>query len=153
MKLPFGFAFEETMQGTWRPLAGTDPAERSLSFTVRAEVADVAAWLRDSEVALEGTVAVAGLAEHAPARGTMLLSPLRRGIIGYRLSFTGDDGQPYELAGQKELRTLDWPRAMTTLPATLSRASGEPVGEATLHFDTRRDLLGFLASWKPIRAR
>src|SRR5262245_13719689 len=153
MKLPLGFAFEETMAGTWwrREAAGATNGERPVAFTVRAQAADLAEWLRTGQVALDGTIEVDGLAAHVPARGTMLLAPLRQRIIRYELAFTGDDARPYRLEGQKDISLADLPGSLTLLPATIVRGDGnEEVGRATLRFDAKADLLEFLRSWRPV---
>ncbi|HJZ83656.1 MAG TPA: hypothetical protein VKN99_00600 [Polyangia bacterium] len=148
MKLPFGFRFEETMAGTWSDGRG---AERPIRFTVHARSTDLGQTLRDGTVELDGTIEAEGLVAHAPARGTMLLLPLTKGIIRYELAFTGDDGKPYRLEGQKELRVADLAHTLTTLPAVIVHGdSGAETGRAMLRFDTKNDLLGFLSSWKPL---
>ena len=154
MKLPLGFAFEETMAGTWSRAsgaAGGPNGERPVAFTVRARAADLAEWLRTGQVGLDGTIEVSGLASHVPARGTMVLAPLRRRIIRYELAFTGDDARPYRLEGQKDLSLADLPGSLTVLPAVIVHGdSGTEVGRATLRFDAKADLVEFLLSWRPV---
>src|SRR5262249_23133234 len=128
-------------------------AERPIRFSLRAAAEDLARYLRDHTVALSGTLEAEGLAAHAPAEGTMLLAPLTQGIIRYELAFTGDDGQPYRLQGQKNVRLADLAGTMTTLPASILKVeAGVEVGRAVLRFNLKDDFLSFLRSWKPVVA-
>jgi hypothetical protein len=149
MKAPLGFSFREKMAGTWAPPGGGP--ERSIEFALDARAADLLRFAHDDEVELSGTVALEGLCEGAPARGTMLLAPLTRGLIRYELTFTGDDGKPYRLEGQKNVRWTALAASLTNLSASILAAdSGAEVGRAELRFDLRADLIGFLRSWRPV---
>jgi hypothetical protein len=151
MKLPLGFEFKEEMSGTWTPPDGG--AERSIRFSLRASADDLARYLRDHTVTLRGTLEAEGLAGHAPAEGTMMIAPLTQGVIRYELAFTGDDGHPYRLQGQKNVKLTDFANTMTTLPASILKVeAGAEVGRAVLRFNLRDDLLSFLRSWKPVVA-
>ena len=151
MKLPLGFEFKEEMAGTWTPPDGG--AERPIRFSLRASADDLARYLRDHTVTLRGTLEADGIAASAPAEGTMLIAPLTQGIIRYELAFTGDDGHPYRLQGQKNVKLTDFANTMTTLPASILKVeAGSEVGRAVLRFNLRDDLLSFLRSWKPVVA-
>src|SRR5438477_7200539 len=117
MKLPLGFSFQEEMSGTWTPPEGG--AERPIRFSLQAAAEDFATYLRDHTVALSGMLSAEGLAEQSSAKGTMLIEPLRRGIIRYELAFKGDDGKAYRLEGHKTIKLLDLPRSLTRLPVSL----------------------------------
>jgi hypothetical protein len=152
MKLPLGFRFQETMSGTWvKSEGGAD--RRPIEFSVSAQAADLAQYLKDSRIHLSGTISVEGLAARAPAEGSMVLSPVRRRVIRYEMAFTGDDGRPYRLEGEKRVRVAHLVHSMTTLSAVVLAAdSSAEVGRAELRFDVSADLFSFLRSWRPVLA-
>ena len=143
-----GFEFRESMTGTWTA-AGKPGDERPVRVTLHAVADDALAHLKDGLTQVVGTIEIAGLAEEAAVGGVLEIALLRKRIIRYDLGFVGDDGKPYRLQGQKDIRLADLPGTMTTLPAEIRDAGGQTVGKALVRFDLRSDLLTFLASWKP----
>ena len=142
-----GFRFDETMAGTYS--FNDRPAERRpFSFTVEARAESILRHLRTSETSLHGTLEAPGLAEHAPIEGTLIMAPLTRRIIRYEFRFTGDDGNPYRFAGQKDIRLTSPVKSFTTLPGSIFDAAGSEVATADTRFDLRGDGLQFMTSWR-----
>ncbi len=147
MGMKRGFQFAETMRG-WYALA-RDPGERlPLSFSIHARAESILRYLSDRRVVLRGTLDAERLADNVPVEGTMLLDPLGQRIIGYELCFTGNDGQPYYFVGQKDVSVGNLVESMTTLPADIRQANGEPIATSVTRFDLRSDWLSFLRSWR-----
>jgi len=140
-----GFGFRETMAGSIR--LGDGP-ERRVVFHLRAAVPHLAEYLRDGRTAIDGEIFIEGLAQDAPLHGSLWIWP-HRSIIRYEFSFTASDGRELVLAGQKNVRLLDFRRTMTTLPAELRTASGEPLGQALVYF-ALADLPSFVRSFHPV---
>jgi hypothetical protein len=92
---------------------------------------------------------IPGLATRQPLRGTLLLQPFLGRVIRYEFEFTGDDGQPYSFAGQKDIRWLSPLRTWTELPDEVRDAAGTLVGTALTYFDMKKDGVTFIRSWKP----
>jgi hypothetical protein len=135
--------FSETMAGTWKK-TGTS-TELPMSFTIAVETAGRPRALGTVAADLEGTITAEGLANDAPVRGSMEISPVEHRRIRYVLDFEGDDGKPYHFDGWK---SIDWLRvrsSWTTLPGTVTDADGEVAGVAHLKFDLA-DLPKFLRS-------
>jgi hypothetical protein len=142
-----GFSFRETMSGSyWRLDAPTD--ERAIAFTIEARAADLRRFARDKTWRITGAVDVEGLASARPLEGTLAFKLLDERRLPYRFAFEGDDGQRYELSGQKEISPLALLDSMTVLPASLYDARGEEIGRATLRFDARRDLGRWMKSFR-----
>jgi hypothetical protein len=143
-----GFQFAETMSGTFA-LASAPQQRRRFSFSILAHAPSALAHLLDGKTALRGTLEADGLATSAPIEGTLTLAPLTRRMIRYEFSFTGDDGQRYRFAGQKDIRLRDLRRSFTVLPGRLTDEDGREVGTADTRFDLGADLFQFLSSWRP----
>jgi hypothetical protein len=143
-----GFEFKEVMSGTYTR-TGQPSQTGSLRIVARAHAADVVRHARDALMKLEGTLDMERVADDVPMAGILELRPFTRKIIRYDFSFTGNDGQPYRFAGQKDIRFTDLARTFTTLRGDVTDARGEQIATATLHFDLKADLLPFLVSWKP----
>jgi hypothetical protein len=142
-----GFSFRETMSGSyWRLDAPTD--ERAIAFTIEARAGDLRRFARDKTWRIAGTVDVEGLATARPLDGTLAFKLLDEQRLPYRFAFEGDDGQRYELSGQKEINPLALVDSMTVLPASLYDASGEEIARATLRFDARHDLGRWMKSFR-----
>jgi hypothetical protein len=60
----------------------------------------------------------------------------------------GDDGQRYELNGQREWSALAPIDSMTILPASVFDDRGEEVARATLRFDMRADWASWMRSFR-----
>jgi len=145
-RLP-GFQFDETMAGKVTLTGAEFPAgERDLVLTLRASVPHLGDYLRDGRTTLTGTATLEGLAESVPLHGSLWIWPHRQ-IVRYELDFPVA-GQQLRLAGQKDVRLLDFRRTMSTLPARLYDESGREVGHGTLLFDWA-DLPSFLRSFTP----
>jgi hypothetical protein len=145
-----GFEFRETMSGSYRLDASPD-RERAISFTVGAKVTTMLKFLRDKKAAIQGAIEMEGFANHRACRGTMVMDPLIGKIVGYELTFADDAGRTHVLQGQKNVEFTRFLHTMTTLPAQIFDSDGKRVGEATLRFDARSDLVRFLRSFRPLR--
>jgi hypothetical protein len=143
-----GFAFSETMSGTFE--WDREPGKKlPLRFDVTAHAESTRKHLTTGEAALRGTIRVPGLAESAPAEGSIVIRPIGQRIIRYELRFRGDDGKPYELVGQKDIRWLAPLETFTTLPAEILDEEHRRIAKCVLRFDLRRDGFRFLRSFKP----
>lgn len=143
-----GFEFRETMSGAYT-LVGRPGEEKRIKFTLRAVAEDALRHLRDGLTRVEGTLEMEDFADEAPVSGTLQIAPITQRVIRYEFGFLGNDGQPYRLVGQKDIRLANLVASMTTLPATIFDAGGRPVARTTVKFDLQNDLLPFLVSWKP----
>jgi hypothetical protein len=144
-----GFQFEETMTGTY---TRTGDGQDSGGFRFRARVTAASALrhLRDGMAKLEGTLDMDGFADDVPLSGTIEIRPLFKKIIRYEFGFTANDGNPYQFAGQKNIRFDELVPTMTTLSGSITDArDGTEVARATCRFDVKGDLIPFLVSWKP----
>ena len=146
-----GFEFRESMSGTYT-LTGQPGVEQPIRFTLRVHAEDALAHVRDKDyqARVEGTLEMDGFADEVAVAGTMEIAPVQKRAIRYALSFVANDGLPYKLVGQKDIRLGDLAGTLTTLPAQVLDASGKAVARAQVTFDVRADLLKFLASWKPL---
>lgn len=144
-----GFSFAETMTGTveWDAQPGV---QHPFSFEVTAEAASTRAHLQDGKAALRGVVHARPLARAADATGTITIRPVGQKIIRYELAFTGDDGQAYELVGQKDIRWRDAVHTLTYLPAEIRDANHRRVGACKTTFDLKRDFWRFVRSFRPL---
>lgn len=142
-----GFQFEETMSGTYMP-ADEPGVSRPMSFSIQVRADSVVGYLRDHLTTIVGILQAPGLAESAPVEGTMTIAPVAQKLIRYELSFTGDDGKPYYLRGQKNIVLGDLRRTMTELPVDIRDSGGALFATGTLRFDMRSDWKQFLSSWR-----
>jgi hypothetical protein len=136
--------FRETMAGTLRLADGPRP------FRMRLEVDLPGVLLPRSDVlaTLTGHVEADGLVDDPAATGTLRIAPIAARMIHYKCDFTALDGRRLHLDGHKSIDQAHPVKSMTTLPATVRDDNGEVVGEADLMFDSRKDLLPFLASFR-----
>jgi hypothetical protein len=143
-----GFQFAETMSGTveWDAEPGR---KHPFSFEVTAHAGSLRDHLATGRALLHGVVHAPPRAESADAEGTITIRPLGQRIIRYELTFAGDDGQRYELVGQKDIRYLRLLHTLTTLPAEIIDESHRRVGTCVTRFDLRRDAWSFLRSFRP----
>ncbi len=144
-----GFEFRETMSGSYT-LIGQPGVERPLRFSLRVHAEDALAHARDHVARASGTLEMDGFADEVAVAGTLVLTPLTKRVIRCELTFVANDGLPYKLQGQKDIRFSDLVGSLTTLPAQIVDAAGKPVAKAQVTFDVRADLLKFIASWKPL---
>jgi hypothetical protein len=143
-----GFEFSETMSGTveW----DAEPGKRHpFRFDVTAHASSVRDHLFTGHAELHGKVLAPPKARDAKAEGTITIRPLGGRIIRYELAFTGDDGERYEIVGQKDIDFLHPLTTFTTLPAEIVDASHHRVGTCLTRFDLRRDWWRFLRSFRP----
>ena len=140
-----GFQFEETMTGTYR----RDGSDHRFEFRLRARQPSMLSFLRDRTATIEGHVDAAGLATHAVLAGTLLLDPILGRRIRYDFGFTGDDGESYRFAGQKDVDPHHPVDTMTTLPGEILDDSGAVYATALVRFDPR-SLPSFLGSFRPL---
>jgi hypothetical protein len=143
-----GFEFSETMAGTveWDAEPGT---RHPFRFDITAHADSTRAHLADGRATIRGTVYAPPKSRSAPAEGTITIRPIGQKIIRYELRFTGDDGQPYELVGQKDISFLHPFASFTTLPGEILDGSQRKVGTCLTHFDLKRDGWRFLRSFRP----
>jgi hypothetical protein len=143
-----GFEFSETMAGTveW----DTDPGKRHpFRFDITAHADSTRAHLANGRATIRGTVYAPPKTRSAPAEGTITIRVLGGKFIRYELGFTGDDGQHYELVGQKDLSYLRPFTTFTTLPAEIVDAQHHKVGSCLTRFDLKRHWWRFLRSFRP----
>jgi hypothetical protein len=142
-----GFSFRETMSGSyWRLDAPAD--ERAITFTIEARAHDLRRFARDKTWRITGTIDAEGLASRRPLEGTLGFRLVDERRLPYRFDFVGDDGERYELSGQKEWSGLAPIESMTLLPASLYDGGGEEMARATLRFDVRSDLGRWMKSFR-----
>jgi hypothetical protein len=142
-----GFSFREKMSGMyWRLDAPTE--ERAIAFDLVASASSIRRFAIDKTWIVKGTLDAEGLATARPAQGTLVFRLLDERRLPYRVAFTGDDGQKYELSGQKEWSGLSPVESMTVLPASIYGVDGEELARATLRFDLRNELVPWLKSFR-----
>ena len=142
-----GFQFSETMAGTveWDREPGVP---HPFSFEITAQAASTRAHLKDGKTEVHGVIHAPPLAAAAEATGSLTIRPLGQRIIRYELAFAGDDGRPYELVGQKDIRWTDPVRTFTYLPAEIIDGDHRRVAVCRTHFDPKQ-LWRFLRSFRP----
>jgi hypothetical protein len=133
-----GFQFAETMAGTveWDKEPGV---RHPFSFEVTVEAASIRVHLRDGKATLHGTVRAPPLARAADAEGTITIRPIGQRIIRYELQFAGDDGNLYELVGQKDI---------TYLPAEILDGEHRRIGACQATFNVKHHGWSFLRSFR-----
>lgn len=143
-----GFQFAETMAGTveWDAKPGE---KHPFRFEVTAEAESTRQHLRDGKAALRGLVYAPPIANGVEAEGTITIRPIGQRIIRYELAFVGDDGKPYELVGQKDIRWTAPRKTFTYLPAEILDEEHRRVGTCETSFDLQNDLWSFLKSFRP----
>lgn len=143
-RLP-GFQFDETMAG--RVTFASDPlphGERDIVLRLHVSADHLGSYLAEGRTNLTGTATVDGLVDGVPLSGSLWIWPHRR-IVRYDLSFPVGD-KLLRLAGQKDVRLLDFRYTMSTLPAKLYDENGAEIGHATVVFNWN-DLPSFLRSF------
>lgn len=142
--------FTETMSGTWQRSGSEEMLP--MTFTVRVETSGRMRAFGTVAGKLDGTISVEGLASDAVAKGSIEMSPIEHRRIRYLLDFDGHDGRAYHFDGWKSIDWLHARKSWTTLPGTITDASGDVVGVATLYFAVG-DLPKFLTSMRPAQRR
>src|SRR5262249_51488977 len=138
-----GFQFAEMMAGTieWDARPGvTHP----FSFEVTAEAPSTRAHLQDGKATLRGVIHAPPLAAAADAAGVITVRPVGQRILRYELQSTGDDGKPYELVGQKDIRWRAPVHSFTFLPAEILDDEHRRIATCKTTFDLRRDWWSFV---------
>lgn len=138
------------MEGTIR-LAGED-RDRPMRLELSADLPGVLRPWGDTEGTLTGRAHVPGWADDGAAAGRLQVAPIAARRIRYTLDFTAADGRRLHLDGWKSTTPRHPVRSMTYLPATVTDAGGEVVGEARLRFHLRRDLARFVTGFRFPRA-
>ncbi len=143
-----GFEFAETMSGTvaWDSEPGR---KHPFKFEISAHAESTRAHLLDGKVSVRGVLDAPPRAHGVDCEGIMIIRPIGQKIIRYELSFQDDDGTPYELVGQKDIRFLSLRRTLTYLPAEILDEQHRRVAVCETSFDVKNDLWSFLRSWKP----
>lgn len=144
--------FDETMTGSCERVA--DGVTCDLSFHVNAALpkerytrAGLTSW--GALWRLQGTLDMEGLASGVPCHGSLRMRPLSGdGALIYDLSFTGNDGEDYQLRGEKNVSLSSPIGGMTTLHTSVRRRSDNTVvAQGVLRFELSQ-LLPWLASWR-----
>lgn len=144
-----GFQFAETMSGTveWdREPGKTHP----FSFSVTAVAESVRDHFADGKARLTGEITAPPIAQGAHVEGVITIRPVGQRIIRYELAFTGDDGKPYEVIGQKDIKWRKALETFTQLPAEILDGEHRRVGTCKTTFNLRGDWWSFLRSFRPI---
>lgn len=144
---PMGFEFAETMSGTFE-LDSEPGTQHPIQFEITAHAESALRHMRDGKATVSGTIDAPPIAQGAHVSGVITIRPIGRRIIRYELSFVGDNGKPYELVGQKDIRWTSPLRTFTELPAEI-REQGRRVARAVCRFDLRHDGWSFLRSFRP----
>jgi hypothetical protein len=145
-----GFTFAETMAGTFE-MDAQPGVRRPFKFEVTAHAESTRKHFSDGKAALRGVVYAPPLAEAADAEGVITIRPIGQRIIRYELSFIGDDGKPYELVGQKDIKWRSLLKTFTELPAEILDEEHRRVATCQTSFDAKNDLWRFLRSFRPAR--
>lgn len=143
-----GVAFTERMDG--RLVVAGERFDRCARFELTAVGPSAKEMLGVAVLEVEGAVHIDGIADAAPARGSLLVSPFTQRRVVYALSFAGEDGSPYRLEG---LKTLDYThplRSWTTMQAALVDAAGTRVAAGVMWF-RGRDLGSFVSGFRATR--
>jgi hypothetical protein len=143
-----GLRFQETMSGTYA-LSSAPNDRRRFSFEVEARADSWTDYLRTGRTHITGTLEAEGFADGVPLEGRLTLLPLTKRTIRYEFNFTANDGNPYRFAGQKSIRWRSPVTSFTYLPGAVYDSSGREVAVCKVYFNARRDLVRFLASWRP----
>ena len=102
--------------------------------------------LRAPALGVEGTIDLEGFATKRPCEGRVALKIANEQRIPYDVHFTGDDGRPYRLFGQRDLSVPRLADALTTLQASVCDEAGSEVARAVLRFDPKNELAQLLRS-------
>lgn len=144
------FGFTEHMAGTYHPLRQNLPGGE-FHFTFEVDCPDTSRPLQSIVGKAVGHVTMEGLAERAPAQGTLELAPFSKRSIRYEFHFTGKDGKTYRFDGSKSIRWRHAVRSWTTLPGRVYDESDSAVADVIARFPLRTDFLKLLASFRPAR--
>jgi hypothetical protein len=141
-----GFYFRERMEGTVQRL--DERFHRPFVFELDVRAPNVLGFATTAVGEAVGHVRIDGLAKHAPARGSLELSPVHHHRIRYVFEFTADDGKKYRFDGQKRTTLRRHLVGWTTLPGKVYDAEGHVWGDAVLRFSLRRQLRDLVRSFR-----
>jgi hypothetical protein len=145
-----GFEFAETMAGTIEH--SDQPGVRHpFRFEITAHAESARRHFLDGKAAINGVIYAPPIAEGAPVSGVITIRPIGQRIIRYELSFVGDDGKPYEMVGQKDIKWTAPLRTFTELPAEILDENHRRVATCRTTFDLKNDWWRFLRSFRPVR--
>jgi len=145
-----GFEFAETMAGTLE-LDGEPGVRHPFRFEVTAHAESTRKHLGDGKAELVGVIHAPPIAEGVSASGVITIRPVGQRIIRYELTFLGDDGRPYEMVGQKDIRWTAPLRTFTELPAEIRDAeTHRRVASCRTTFDLKNHWWSFLRSFRPV---
>jgi hypothetical protein len=144
-----GFEFDETMSGTLE-LATKPGVQHPMRFEITAHADSTRTHLRDGRAEIHGTIYAPPIAQGAPAAGVITIRPIGQRVIRYELSFVGDDGKPYTLVGQKDIRWTAPLRTFTELPAEIRDEANRCIATCQTAFDYKNDLWGFVRSFRGV---
>lgn len=139
-----GFAFHEVMEGT----IDMNGHVRPFRFDFHVRGPTMLLLMIHWQGRATGSVTIGGLLPNAPAVGELETFPAR-GFIRYSFDFAGTQGEPLHFEGRKRIRLLflGW----TILRGTVTTASGEEVGRATVRFSYFKHFLPLVLSFRPTR--
>ena len=143
-----GFEFAETMSGTveWDAEPGKTHPFR---FEIRAHAPSTREHFATGKANVRGLVYCPPKADGVDAEGSITIRPLGQRFIRFLLLFVADDGQRYEVVGQKDISWLRPVASFTTLPAEIIDEDHRRVATCLTRFDYRNDLWSFLRSFRP----
>jgi hypothetical protein len=145
-----GFEFAETMAGSFE-LDAAPGVKHPFRFEVTAYAESTRKHLSDGKAELHGTIYAPPIAEGAPASGVITIRPIGQRIIRYELAFTGDDGKPYEMIGQKDIKWTAPLRTFTELPAEILDEDHKRIATCRTTFDLKNHWWSFVRSFRPVR--
>jgi hypothetical protein len=145
-----GFEFAETMAGTLE-MDGTPGKTHPFRFEITAFAESTRQHFADGKADVSGVIYAPPIVEGAPVSGVITIRPIGQRIIRYELAFVGDDGQGYELTGQKDIRWTSPFKTFTDLPAEIRDESGRRVAKCKTTFDLKNHGWSFLRSFRPVR--
>ena len=139
-----GFAFNETLKGTWTDAAGS---RREMSLDLDVQFPQVRQFASSIHGTIDGQVWAHGLAAHVPCQGTICLSwlGLVRTLV-YEFTFLGDRDVRHRFHGTKRLRLGSPLDSLQSLEGHIITLDGEVVGQAQLEFRISRQIVPFLLS-------
>jgi len=143
-----GFEFAETMSGTME-LDASPGTKHPFTFDLVARASSTRDHMRTGRVEVRGVIKAPPLAGSADVEGTMLIRPLGQRIIRYELAFLADDGQRFEVVGQKDIKLRKLVESWTVLSLEVLDEEHRRVATCLTRFDYRNDWWSFMRSFRP----
>lgn len=141
-RMPFALEFEESLTGSWRPVATTDARERSMRVALHGRTPKLGALLARRTIDVRGTIDAEELARERDLTGSIAIE---RDRLVYRLELDADDGRRVAFDGVRKRPRENPLETVSVLSATLS-AGGEVFAKALLRFDLRSHFGALLRS-------